>query len=98
MNEPTWQALRAHVDQLLTRIPAGAGRIEQMREEMLAHLFALYEDEFAQNPDEQYAMNATLRRFGADSALKEELASCVPSLERNIFFLLARKEHLMWRV
>jgi hypothetical protein len=98
MSDSTWQALRAHVDHLLTRIPACAKRVEQMREELLAHLLAIYDYEFAQNPDEQRALHVTLQRFGSDSDLNEELASCVPTLERVFFSLLARKEHLMWRV
>jgi len=98
MNTTTLHALREHVDAIVAHIPARASRVERMREELFAHLMSIFEDEFSEKPGEQDALDAALRRFGDSELLHEELAACVPFLERTFYLFLARKEHLMWRV
>jgi len=84
MNEVILQSLKARVDQMVTGIPARATRVELMREELLAHLVSIYEDELSRCLDEENALKAALCRFGASESLGEELASCVPVLERTL--------------
>jgi hypothetical protein len=53
-----------------------------MREELLAHLTSIYEEELASRSDPAVARAEALRRFGDPAALTRALQDSVPALER----------------
>ena len=87
--------LRRHVERTVAPLRAGRRRRAIIREELLAHLIGVYEQESARAPHAA-AIDATLRRFGDGDDLTRELQSSVPALERVLFTLLS-KERRMWR-
>lgn len=93
MNDPIPNVLARFVDELLA--PIGAGRRDRMREEILAHLLAVFDDERARHNDDEAAAAATLRRFGNPADVGDELRSSVPWRERFWAHLFGRKETLM---
>jgi hypothetical protein len=66
-----------------------------MREELLAHVWAVFDEEFEQLGNERAAVVAARRRFGAAKDLGYQLQTSVPVL--GDWFLLFDKEHLMSR-
>jgi hypothetical protein len=98
MSEKSPTVLESYLDDLLTTIPARAGRKQQMRAELLAHLFCIFDEELAERDDEQAAIDATLARFGAAADLRDDLDAAVPRAERVISWLLGKKESVMWRL
>ena len=56
-----------------------------MREELLAHLTAAFDEEAARLGDDRAALGRTLRRFGDPADLTRELQAAVPWLERVLF-------------
>jgi hypothetical protein len=96
MNERIRSELENHVARLLVPVPARYGRKRQMREELLAHLLTLFEEEQVRAGDEQLAARLAKRRFGEASELSAELADCIPWRERY-FCILDAKGSLMWR-
>ena len=68
------QSLMKHVERAVRPIPAGKKRKLQMREELLAHLTGIYQEELSQHPDETAALAAALARFGSPAETFAELA------------------------
>ncbi|HZZ28421.1 MAG TPA: Clp protease N-terminal domain-containing protein [Pirellulales bacterium] len=54
----------------------------KMREELLAHLTAIYDEEFARSKNSTIAIQEAQRRFGNPAELAEELDAAVPRNER----------------
>ena len=96
MNDGLLNDLSAHVVQVIGPLPASRSRKQQMREELLAHLLALYDEEFASHRDEQAAASQAKKRFGRPDDLSSEFQAAVPLLERLVFLVLA-KGNTMWR-
>jgi hypothetical protein len=96
MNEAVRNDLSAHILQALGSLPASRVRREQMHEELLAHLFDLYDEELERLPDEQEAADRAKQRFGQPDALRNELTTAVPWTERLILHLCG-KGSIMWR-
>jgi hypothetical protein len=81
--------LRRHVERIVRPIRASNWRKVRMREELLAHLASIYEDELASHQDDQaLALAAAVERFGEPSALRAELQATVPHVERVLCFPL----------
>jgi hypothetical protein len=97
MNDAVFHDLEAHVRRAVGPVPAGRGRRQQMREELLAHLLAVYDEEFARLRDEWAAAAEAKRRLGESEGLRCELQASVPLLERTFFLLAYRKGCTMWR-
>jgi hypothetical protein len=57
-----------------------------MREELFAHLTAIYVDELNQQSDEQAALAAALGRFGNPAALTAELNASVRLWQRFAYY------------
>jgi len=57
-----------------------------MREELFAHLTAIYVDELQQQPGEQAALAGALRRFGEPAALTAELNASVGLWQRYAYY------------
>lgn len=74
---------------------ASALRKHAIREELLAHVGAVFEEELERLDDEQAALCQTRLRFGVVEEVRSELQSSIPFLERC--FLRSEKEILMSR-
>ena len=98
MSESALNALEDFVEQTLAPLPVRAGHRRDIRDEMLAHLLCIFEDELARCDDEARAVAQTLRRFGTADALQGELDSCVPTWERVLTWVQNKREKIMWRL
>jgi hypothetical protein len=78
-------ALRKHVERAVRPVRAGRDRKLAMREELLAHLTAIYFDELKQQPDEQTAMAAAVQRFGEPAALTAWLNASAGFMDRYAY-------------
>ena len=98
MTQNALNAMEAYVEQILAEVPAGAGHKAQMREELIAHLLNVFDEELARAENEAFAVHATLCRFGAASELHDDFDTCVSFWERTFYWLLELKEQIMWRL
>src|SRR5262245_54196631 len=98
MSETTFATFDDYLEKTLASLPMCASRREATRDELLAHLFCVFEDEFARCGDEAKAAAQTLRRFGAADELQTDLDASVPVRERIISWLLLNKGKIMWRL
>src|SRR5262249_11480334 len=57
----------------------------RMRQELLAHLTASYEEEKARLGDDRAAVEAAVRRFGDPKEITRDLQASVPFLERTLW-------------
>jgi hypothetical protein len=80
------KSLRVQVERVVRPIRASHLRKDRMREELLAHLIRLFDEELARTNDAQSATSEAIRRFGDASSLARELQASVPWLERWGFF------------
>ncbi len=74
--------LEVHVERAVRGVHAGPARKRRMRQELLAHLTGLVEEEKARGGDERQAIARALRRFGDPVGLSRDLQASVPRLER----------------
>jgi hypothetical protein len=75
-------ALRKQIERAVGPVRARRARKLVMREELLAHLTAIYSEERKREPDEQAAVTRALTRFGQPAALTAELNASVGLAER----------------
>jgi len=75
------------VERAVRPVRAGTPRKRKMREELLAHLAAIYDEEFARLRDPVAALEAAARRFGRPTELARELESALPFHERINHFV-----------
>jgi len=78
-------ALRKQIERAVRPVHAGKDRKLAMREELLAHLMAIYAEERGRQPDEQAALAAALARFGEPAVLRSELNSSVGFSDKIAF-------------
>jgi len=97
MNHERANNFELYVRQIVQPIEARAGRKRMMREELLAHLLAVYEEEAERLGDERAAQRAARRRFGNSMELGRQLQASVPSFERILSKYLFREETVMSR-
>jgi hypothetical protein len=74
--------LMVHVERAVRAVHASPARKRRMRQELLAHLTGLLEEEKARGGDEQEALARTLQRFGDSADLSRDLQASVPRLEQ----------------
>ena len=74
--------LMVHVERAVRAVHASPARKRRMRQELLAHLTNLVEEEKARGGDEQEALARALQRFGDPAGLSRDLQASVPRLER----------------
>jgi hypothetical protein len=70
------------VERVVRPVLASNNRKRRMRDEMLAHLSAIYDEELTRSGDLTKAVNAAAERFGNPTELTAELQATVPRLER----------------
>jgi hypothetical protein len=90
--------LMVPVERAVRAVHASAARKRRMRQELLAHLTAIFEEERARGGDEQLALAQAVRRFGDPADLTRDLQASVPRLERWLLGLLHRRpgERGLW--
>lgn len=70
------------VERAVRPLHADSARKRKMRDELLSHLSAIYDDELARHNDPLAAVEAAAQRFGNPSELTVELQMTVPRRER----------------
>jgi hypothetical protein len=76
--------LMVHVERAVRAVHASPARKRRMRQELLAHLTGLVEEEKARGGDERQALARALQRFGDPAGLSRDLQASVPRLERRL--------------
>jgi len=79
--------LRKQIERAVRPVIAGKDRKLAMREELLAHLTAIYVEELERQPDGQTAMAAALERFGEPAALTVELNAKVSLAQITAYYV-----------
>jgi hypothetical protein len=74
--------LMVRVERVVRPVRATGSRKLKMREELLAHLTAIRDEERAKHGDDAAALPEALRRFGDPAELTKELQDTVPRYER----------------
>ncbi|MEN6407066.1 MAG: hypothetical protein ABFC77_11415 [Thermoguttaceae bacterium] len=75
--------LKRVVERAVRPVRATLGRKRQMREELLAHLAAIFEEEADRLGDEQAALRQAQQRFGDPMELAGQLQQAVPRWDRR---------------
>jgi Clp amino terminal domain, pathogenicity island component len=74
------------VERSVRPVRAGAPRKRKMREELLAHLAAIYDEELARRGEPRAAFEAAEQRFGEPVELAREFEAALPFHERINYF------------
>ncbi len=74
------------VERIVRPVRAGTAYKRKMREELLAHLTAIYEEELTRLRDPGAAMHAAVGRFGEPAHLTSELESALPVSARLDYY------------
>ncbi len=87
MNDQVLTQLKVIVERVVRPVRANLSRKRRMREELLEHLGAIYEEELERIDDEQDALNRAERRFGNPKELSEELRGTVSRWDWVLYLL-----------
>ena len=87
MNASTLTQLQIVVERAVRPVRAGARRKDRMREELLAHLTGIYDQERARLGDETAAREEAARRFGDPAALTRGLQESLTGGDRLAHFV-----------
>jgi hypothetical protein len=82
MNDSTLRQLKVIAERAVRPVRASVSRKRRMREELLAHLVTVFEEEDRQLGDEQAAIARAAERFGDPAELAGQLQQAVPRLGR----------------
>jgi hypothetical protein len=82
MNDVTLKELKIVVEHAVRPIRATRARKRRMREELLAHLMAIFDEEAGRRGDEQAALAQAKQRFGDPAELTTQLQQTVPRWDR----------------
>jgi hypothetical protein len=77
MNDSTLVQLQAIVERAIKPVRASRSCKRNMREELLAHLIAVFEEEAARLGDERLALEKTEQRFGSSDELTNQLQESI---------------------
>jgi Clp amino terminal domain, pathogenicity island component len=75
------------VERSVRPVPSSTPRKRKMREELLAHLSTIYEEELARSGQPAFAFKEAARRFGAPGELAQEFQASLPIHERISNFM-----------
>lgn len=87
MNESTRKQLQIAIERAVRPVKVGWWRQDQIREELLAHVTGIFEEEFARLGDEAAASHEALRRFGEPSKLTDEW-NAARTLEDRVAYVM----------
>jgi len=82
MNESALLKLKVVVERAVRPVRASLARKKKMREELLAHVIGVFEDEFPRCGDEQKALLQVEKRFGNSQEISQQLQQSVPKNHR----------------
>ena len=82
MNESTLIQLKILVERAVRPVRASIARKQTMREELLAHVSSVFEEELTRQADTQAALAQTERRFGNPAEVTRNLQASLPRLDR----------------
>ncbi|HEX4589619.1 MAG TPA: hypothetical protein VH120_06800 [Gemmataceae bacterium] len=98
MNESTLTGLKVVVERAVRPVRASIGRKRKMREELLAHVVGVFEEERARLGDDRGALEQTALRFGNPAQVTSQLQESVPSGDSTERFLEGRPGEATLRV
>ena len=97
MNESTLTQLKIFIERAVRPVRASISRKRKMREELLAHVVGVFEEEAARPGDEQAALERTALRFGDTAEVTSRLQESVPAGDRIARFFEGRPgEAALW--
>lgn len=82
MSDAPLTQLKIAVERAVRPVGATMARKRQMREELLAHLAAIFQEELGKTGDEQKALATARRRFGDSAELSRQLQEVVSWWDR----------------
>jgi hypothetical protein len=101
MNESTLTQLKVLIERVVRPVHAPPRRRMKMREELLGHVIAVYEEEAAKLDQADDALERTRRRFGDPAEVTASLRASLPAFERIAgglqHYLCRRPEETVWR-
>ncbi len=97
MNDVTLKELKTVVERAVRPVRATMARKRKIREELLAHLMSIFEEEQGRLGDERAALDRSRRRFGDPRALVALIQAAIPRSDwfarfGDEFFLVRRGE------
>jgi hypothetical protein len=97
MNESTLTRLKIIVERAVRPVRASTARKRTMREELLAHVVGVFEEEGAKLGDDRAALERTALRFGDPAEVRSRLQESVPAGDRIARFWEGRPgEATLW--
>jgi ATP-dependent Clp protease ATP-binding subunit ClpC len=97
MNESTLTQLKIVVERAVRPVRASVARKRKMREELLAHVVGVFEEEAARLGDDRAALERTALRFGNPAEVTSQLQESVPAGDRIARLLGGRPgEAALW--
>jgi hypothetical protein len=86
MIDETLIQLKILVERVVRPVRAAASRKRKMREELLAHVTAVYEEE-AKTGDASMALERTAQRFGTPAELTSQLQAAAPATDKLAWWI-----------
>lgn len=87
MNESTLTQLKIIVERAVRPVRASTSRKRKIREELLAHVGAVFEEEAAKHGDESADLERTAQRFGTPAELTHQLQAAIPAGDALSWFI-----------
>jgi hypothetical protein len=97
MNESTETQLKIIVERAVRPVRASTSRQRRMREELLAHVVGVFEEESAKLGDEPAAVERTALRFGNPAEVTRQLQESVPARDALRRYWEGRPGEPAWR-
>ena len=97
MYESTLIQLKTIVERAVRPVRASTSRKKKMREELLAHVCGVYDEESAKLVNNQTALERTALRFGNPAEMTSQLQDTVPAMDSISRYWEARPEDSMLR-
>jgi hypothetical protein len=97
MNEPTLTGLKILVERAVRTVRASTSLKGKMREELLAHVVGVFEEEAARLGDERAALEQTALRFGNPAEVTGQLQESVPARDAVRRYWEGRPGEPAWR-
>jgi hypothetical protein len=97
MNESTLTQLKIIVERAVRPVRASTSRKRKMREELLAHVVGVFEEEWAKLGDERAAVERTALRFGNPAEVTRQLQESVPACDAVRRYWEGRPGEPAWR-
>ena len=97
MNDSTLTRLKIIVERAVRPVRASSSRKGKMREELLAHVVGVFEEEWSKLGDERAAVERTALRFGNPAEVTRQLQESVPARDAVRRYWEGRPGEPAWR-